>query len=169
LGVCIRTGWIVWLHGPFAPGDWNDLMIFRDGLKPRLLEERAATGRIERVEADDGYTAEDPLVVKAAAGVRYMEDTHWNAKRGKARRRHETVNERIKNFEVLTKRFEHDVEKHSMCFRACAILAQLCFQHGKRSPYEVNNYDQVWMDPSRAPVPGVTMRGDEDYEPYADL
>ena len=41
----------MWIHGPFPPGDWNDLTIFRDGLK-HLLQNG------ERVEADDGYKAE---------------------------------------------------------------------------------------------------------------
>jgi hypothetical protein len=52
---CICTGWIVWIHGPFLPGDWNALAIFRDGLKHLLWKG-------ERVEADDGYKAEDPLL-----------------------------------------------------------------------------------------------------------
>ena len=63
VAVCIRTGWIVWIHGPSPPGDRNDLTIFRDGLKHLLRPG-------ERVEADDGYIAEDPQLVKAPDMVR---------------------------------------------------------------------------------------------------
>lgn len=144
---CIRTGWIVWIHGPFPPGDWNDVTIFRDGLKHLLRKG-------ERVEADDGYKAEDPLLVKAPSGVRFMEDERWHAKRSKVRRRHETINQRIKVFKILTDRFRHDIEKHSMCFRACAVLTQLSFVHGTRRPFSVSNYDQRWANAERCPLPG---------------
>ena len=38
VGVCILTGDIVWLHGPFPCGLWPDLKIFRKSLKQQLLE-----------------------------------------------------------------------------------------------------------------------------------
>ena len=48
VALCIKTGWICWLNGPYAPGIWNDQMIFGDALAYELEEG-------ERVEADDGY------------------------------------------------------------------------------------------------------------------
>ena len=48
LGICILTGDIVWVMGPFPCGDWPDVECFRFALKG-FLEEN------ERVEADDGY------------------------------------------------------------------------------------------------------------------
>lgn len=147
LGVCIRTGDIVWIHGPFPAGDWPDINIFRHGIKHYLLDG-------ECVEADDGYIGEDPRLVRAPKGIRYMEDKWWYNKRGAARRRHETINQRIKVYGVLTNRFRHEYGKHSMCFRACAVLTQLSFDFGKRGPFEVNNYDEGWQDPSRCPLPG---------------
>jgi len=156
LGVCIRTGDLVWINGPFPPGDWNDLDIFRNALL-HMLEDG------ECVEADDGYKAEDPRVVRAPGAVRFMEDKHWHMKRSKARRRHETINQRIKEYGVLTQRFRHDYTKHSMCFRACCVLTQLSFDFGKRAPYSVDNYDESWKDPSRAPLPGDLVPGDEGH------
>ena len=157
LGICIRTGDLVWIHGPFPPGDWNDLMIFWHALKHQLHPG-------ECVEADDGYKAEDPEVVRAPAGVRAMEDMRWHMKRSKARRRHETINQRIKQYSVLTDRFRNDINKHLACFRACAILTQLSFDFGKRAPFEVNDYDEVWKNPLWAPLPGDVVPGDEDYD-----
>jgi hypothetical protein len=161
LGVCIRTGDLVWIHGPFPAGDWNDLAIFLNAIKYYLLPG-------ECVEADDGYKAEDPAVVRAPGAVRFMEDKHWHMKRSKARRRHETINQRIKQYSVLTHRFRHDLGKHSMCFRACAVLTQLPFDFGKRSPFPVNNYDQRRANPNRAPLPGDVVPGDTEYDNFPD-
>jgi len=57
----------VWVLGPFPCGDWPDISIFWFGLK-HMLEE------FERVEADDGYTGEDPLHVKAAKSAVHNQD-----------------------------------------------------------------------------------------------
>ena len=48
VGVCIATGQIVWLNGPYKCGAKADVTIFREGMKNRL-----AAG--ERVVADKGY------------------------------------------------------------------------------------------------------------------
>ena len=53
IGVCIITGYIVWLMGPFPCGDWPDIVCFRYALRQML-------DASERVEADDGYIGEDP-------------------------------------------------------------------------------------------------------------
>ena len=52
VATCIQTGNIVWIHGPFMPGKFSDIMIFRDKLKGML--EKAN----EKAEADDGYRGE---------------------------------------------------------------------------------------------------------------
>ncbi len=105
------------------------------------------------MEADDGYKGEDPLFTKCPGGARYMEDTHWHMKRNKVRNRGETLNHRLKSFKVLGGKFRHDIEKHGMCFRACAVLVQLSFEVGSKKLFPVDNYDQSWMDASRAPFP----------------
>ena len=48
----IQTGYIVWINGPFKPGNYNDIAIFRKGLKQKL--EKAG----EKAEADMGYKGE---------------------------------------------------------------------------------------------------------------
>ena len=132
-------------------GDWNDLSIFWLVLKHNLVEN-------DWVEADDGYIGDDPEYVRCPGNAQYMEDKHWTSKRSKLRRRGETVNHRLKTFKVLQDRFCHDINKHSMWFRACAVFAQLSFDVGSKKLLEVPNCDQEWMDPMRAPFP------DEDKE-----
>jgi hypothetical protein len=131
IATCIATGDIVHIDGPHPPGDWADVTCFRKYVKPRLDPG-------ERVEADDGYIGEDPVFVVAASGLRFMESKEKNDVRAVIRLRHETVNERVKEFKVLTDRFRHNILKHGDCFRACAVLTQASFHYDKH-PYEVKD------------------------------
>ena len=47
IAVCILSGECVWINGPFEPGIYNDITIFRNAIMHELEEG-------ERVEADDG-------------------------------------------------------------------------------------------------------------------
>jgi hypothetical protein len=118
LATCIETGYIVHIDGPHPPGDWPDVECFRIYMKPKL-------DRGERVEADDGYIGEDPTFVVAASGLRFMESEAQTNVRKTLRMRHETVNERIKQFAVLTDRFRHDILKHGDCFFFLHALCSL--------------------------------------------
>ena len=53
VAVCIHTGAIVWVHGPFPPGDYPDISIFRHVLIFMLDSN-------EQVEANNGYRGEYP-------------------------------------------------------------------------------------------------------------
>jgi hypothetical protein len=81
-----------------------------------------------------------------------MEDQQWHNTRSIVRNRGETANHRLKTFKVLQETFRHDIEKHSMCFRACAVLAQLSFEVGSKKLFDVP-YNQEMMDPRAAPLP----------------
>ena len=85
----------------------------------------------ECVEADDGYGGEDPGATITPAAMRYLQDDKVMRARSIARQRHETGNCRIKLFDVLNKQFRHDIEEHSKCFYACAVLTNLTFRFGK--------------------------------------
>jgi hypothetical protein len=60
IGVCIQTGDIVWVNGPFKCGPWPDLSIFRINLKNLLLPR-------EQVEADNGYRGDPSCRTPAMA------------------------------------------------------------------------------------------------------
>ena len=55
VGVCIRTGGIVWINGPFPAGHNADVAIFR-----RFLRDELDDG--EYVEADGGYRGDPRLL-----------------------------------------------------------------------------------------------------------
>ena len=123
IGLCIRTGVIVWIHGPFNCGEWNDIAIFRDSLCSHLAEAG------ERAEADDGYIGEAPTYIKCPKSFTAVEETQ--AMQARARMRQETVNKRFKHFGILKQVFRHFIPHHGDVFRACAVLTQLSILNGE--------------------------------------
>ena len=115
IGVSVARGGIVWTHGPFPCGLHSDLTIFRMGMKSALGEE-------ERVVVDDGYRNEqcflNPDGVLSAT------------RRQRIRARHESVNNRLKQFSALGSTFRHNISLHSICFHAAANLTQLTLRNG---------------------------------------
>ena len=63
VAISIISGDIVWINGPFPCGFYNDIKIFRQGLK-NMLEDG------ERVEVDDGYLGEAPRYVLCPKAIR---------------------------------------------------------------------------------------------------
>ncbi|CAB9497057.1 expressed unknown protein [Seminavis robusta] len=108
----IRASYICWLAGPYLPGTYNDLQIFRFGLRDML-------GADERVKADDGYLAEAEKV-KCPHSLRAHEDQR--AMRGRLRIRQEKLNKLLKNFHALDVPFRHGPEKHGAVTRSIAVF-----------------------------------------------
>jgi hypothetical protein len=123
LAVCIATGGIVPVVGPFPCGDWPDIEIFHYCLKGMLDIH-------ERVEADDGYVGEDPGSIKVPGSVVHNHDERQLYIHGRVRCRHETANKRLKQFKCLDTVFCHNISFHGPCFRACAVLTQLAIRNG---------------------------------------
>jgi hypothetical protein len=123
IAVSLKGGHIVWINGPYECGTWPDIEIFRNSLKS-FLEPG------ERVEADDGYIGEEPEFCKTPSGFSSRSECQ-DKFRSRLRSRHETVNARIKNFGILQNRYRHELTKHSLVFRACAVLSQLAIENGE--------------------------------------
>ena len=115
VGVCIRTGSIVWFNGPFPCGKWPDINISRQGIKHFLRPG-------EKVQADQGHRGELCIVTP---------DEDGNDIGQPVRARHETVNKRFKQFSILHRVFRHDVRKHHVAFGAVAVITQLAIEHGE--------------------------------------
>ena len=88
VGVCIATGNIVWIHGPFRGGK-NDISISQAGILRGPLEEG------EMCEADNGYQGED-VFIKTPAGfhIRSNKEKGVESNAGSC---HESVNGRMKD------------------------------------------------------------------------
>ena len=125
VGVCIAMGHIVWIHPHL-----NDLNISRTALI-------GALDRDESAVADSGYRGEPHHIRTPEVGTEMeieMQDL--------ARARHETVNSRLKIFNVLgAQYFRHNISFHSSCFRAVAVITQLSFENGA-PPFQVDFRDE---------------------------
>ncbi len=119
VAICIQTGWIVWVNGPFAAGHWNDVKIFKGWLKQLLYPG-------EKVEADNGYPDE-----KVSRPDQNCSNYANYLCKADVRGRHETVNRRFKQFQCLKQVFRHDKQKHVHCFNAVAVITQLLIENGE--------------------------------------
>jgi len=122
LGTDIEKGELAWLHGPFPAGYWPDVKIFRHALM-QMLDEN------ERVEADDGYIGEAPGKVKCP--MSFANPVENLKMQQIVRNRHETVNGRMKNWEILRVMYRHDLSTHGTVFRAIAVITQLAIRNGE--------------------------------------
>eukprot|EP00536_Pseudo-nitzschia_multiseries_P017516 jgi/Psemu1/225351/e_gw1.1596.9.1 len=139
VGVCLKTGWIVWINGPFV-GSKNDGTIFKEGLSNLLHDNEA-------VEVDRDYRGDDKMKLPDVGFTRIERKMKSNA-----RAQHETVNGRLKIFNVVTLNFRHMkpnrqgmMQKHKICFEAVAVITQLKFASGEttfkdRLEYDVNYF-----------------------------
>lgn len=129
VGLCIQTGWIVWVNGPFPCGSFPDLKIAREWIVFKLKKD-------EKILADGGYSDKN-VFFDTPTGYR----SPFQRMKKLARARHETVNKRIKQFKIFKDSFRHDVTKHGFCFRACANITQISIQ--KEEPL----FDILYFDP----------------------
>ena len=121
VGVCIATGHVVWVHGPTRAGQ-NNITLARQAFVSFLNDDEMAV-------VDSGYRGEfhsikTPNKVHFCSGLEF-----YNA--AVAQARHETVNSRFKNNQVLVKHFRHSLAFHSACFRAVAVVSQLIIENGE--------------------------------------
>ena len=121
LAVCIQTGWIVWVNGPYPCGSFPDITIFRHRLIHKL-------GPTEKVEADRGYRGEDGYIRTPESAVSQAD----RRAAGRARARHETINSRLKTFKCLSVKFRHPLEKHVTFFGAVTVFVQVGIMNGEK-------------------------------------
>ena len=120
VAVSINGGDIVWTNGPFPCGRWPDITIFRSGLMDNLLPG-------ERVEADRGYRGQ-PDKIRIPDQFENLEE---KKKKQRARSRHETVNRRFKQFNILKHEFRHNLHNHQIVFQSVVVLTQLSIKNGE--------------------------------------
>ena len=134
VALCILTGDIVWINGPYECGKWPDIEIFRNSLVSQLAPN-------ERVEADDGYIGEHPQHVKCPKGIANPFETEYMQQR--ARNRQETVNNCFKFWGALKQVWRNPIVLHGDAFRAIAIVTQVAINSGERL-FEVGYRDPPW-------------------------
>lgn len=136
VAISIAMGEIVHINGPFPCGEYNDIKIFRMGLKKKLKL------GVERVEADDGYMGERFFVERPKDGCMHHKIQgfglnqpcpgcmqHFSKQR--IRSRQETCNKRFKQWGILNQRYRHDLKFHGSVFTAIATITQIDIRSGK--------------------------------------
>jgi len=119
IGICIQTGWIVWVNGPYSAGQWPDLRIGRGSLN-QLLEAG------ERHIADGGYGDRH-----GPANTPTRRHEYVDRMKAHARARHETVNGRFKSWGILKQQYRHPLVKHGRVMHSIAIITQIVIANGE--------------------------------------
>ena len=120
IAVSIHTGNIVWVNGPYKAGATNDVTIYRHSLK-KLLDSG------EYVITDNGYPDETCLQSRDCIDAN-------KKKHRRIRAKHEVINGRIKNFQVVSTTFRHDHNLHAYCFHAVVHIIKLCLDENPLFP-----------------------------------
>lgn len=115
IGLCIRSGHIVWTNGGYPCGEYPDLVLAREA-----YVELVNPG--ERTVADSGYKDDRYFILRN----KQNKELHK-----RIMSRHETVNNRMKQFRILNQQFHHNLQKHPMVFKAVANLVQLKIENGE--------------------------------------
>lgn len=121
IAICIATGYVVWVNGPFPAGT-HDITIFRRDLLHEIEID-------ERVLADRGYNGEPDYLVTATyfikkGNMQLLRDYYV------VRARHETFTRRLKVWNILGHRFRHNLRLHGVAFNAVAVIEQIKMEHG---------------------------------------
>lgn len=115
VGLSIYSGDLVWANGPYKPGEFTDVMFFRDKLKYLLR-------RIESFVADNIYRDK-----------KWARKGHFTGPEGmKVKRilfRYEIINSRFKQFVVLRMPFRNDISVHSAWFSAVLYISKAILDH----------------------------------------
>jgi DDE superfamily endonuclease len=129
------------VNGPFKAGVHDVTILLDHGLADALED-------WECVETDGGYSykfdVNDPERNAKASDIVTKPMSHSRAEswdKAKKRACHETVNGRLKDWNVLDSRFRSDKSKHGICFFAVCVLVQLGM---KERPNWQSNYDVVY-------------------------
>ncbi|CAJ1954972.1 unnamed protein product [Cylindrotheca closterium] len=118
VAIAIKTGFIVHVKGPFKAGTWTDKKIVKLELHGKL-----APG--EYYLADGGYTNKNaPVITKNTI------PQHERAKMNAIMARHETINGRFKDWQILENRFRHGEHRHRGVFTAIAVITQVEIETG---------------------------------------
>ncbi len=116
IGICIPTGWIVWVKGLYECGDWPDIEIARAELHDALEYG-------EFYLADSGYRNGDYYSV-TSNGLSNCDQRMKSI----VPARHETVNKRFRQWCCLERRFRHKRALHSKCLFAVANFTQFAIE-----------------------------------------
>jgi DDE superfamily endonuclease len=125
LGIDLFYSNLIWLNGPFKPGQVNDNTIFAEkGLKAKLesIGKKALADKIYNGHPNEcsTFNAVDSEVVSKF--------------KARAQMRHEQFNGMVKEFKCMANEFRHKPEKekkHKACMEAVCVVCQYRLENGE--------------------------------------
>ena len=132
LGVAIYSSRLVWVAGPFVASK-HDLTIFRGGRAeeepkdPNALIFMIPEGK--KAIGDSAYAAVSGVGAKMAVS-NPNDSLAVRRFKNRARARHETINGRIKSFQVLDIPYRHRQLHHASVFEAVCVAVQYDMENG---------------------------------------
>ena len=115
IGMCIQTGLMVWINGPYPPGSWPDLRIFRH----RMVD---ALDNGEWIVADEGYKEGQQFVLNKK-WARFP--VWWKRMASRVLSKHENINSQFKKWRILCMPFRHLREMHEGVFKGIGNVVQI--------------------------------------------
>ena len=120
VGLALYSPRICWIGGGVPAGKYNHLRISR---MPGGIISHMRTD--EKGMADNSYNGEAKFITPIRGGGLTNNEKLYNRWVRTGLARHENINKRLKQFNVLNTVFRHDEYFHNKCFMACAVLTQL--------------------------------------------
>ncbi len=120
LGIALSSSRLVWMNGPFPAGEADNKTFKVRGLKAKL----EATNK--RGIADGGY----PGHPKVLSTPNKHDSKAVKKFKSRALKRHEKFNGMTKNFDCLSGRFRHSVDRFTHCFEAVCVICQYQLENG---------------------------------------
>ncbi|CAB9525588.1 unknown protein [Seminavis robusta] len=128
LAICIHKPQLAWVYGPTKPGKYNDVSVFRLKLKEKMEAELPGC----RIIGDKGYKGEPDLI-----SLRNEFDPEEIAEfKDRASARHESFNQKLKCFKILSVPFRHGVANHKMAFEAVCVVVMFQIECGGASLFD---------------------------------
>jgi hypothetical protein len=124
IAVDLTDSKIAWINGPF-PAAKHDIAIYRQensGLKWKIPEGK-------KVIADRGYKGK---ANQELSTPNIFDEEEIKIFKRRARARQESVNKKMKDFDILENRFRHSVKKHQRVFEAVAVIVQMDMDNGMK-------------------------------------
>lgn len=115
IGLNIRNGSMVWVNGGYPCGEYPDLKLARESYV-------LSVNHGEKTIADKGYNDQNFFIIPNNANTELHD---------KIMSRHETINKRMRQFQILKQTFRHNKSKHPMVFHAVANLTQPMIDNGE--------------------------------------
>lgn len=113
VGLGLKEKKIAWINGPFHPGKYNDLQIFRRNVMGYLDHGEKVCS--DRIYSDRQVVCKrDEMIETENQALKNILSIY------------EVLNSRLKILNILEMPFRHDVSKHKICFFAVTNITQLC-------------------------------------------